>query len=79
MKTLSLKLSHSLATKLSALAKEQKKTPSLLVKEAIEAYVARVNGKGEVSCGELAGDLLGSLEGPGDLSFNKKHMDGFGL
>ncbi len=27
---------------------------------------------------DRAGDLVGSLEGPGDLSWNPKHMKGFG-
>ncbi len=27
---------------------------------------------------ELAGDLVGSVEGPGDLSTNPKYMEGFG-
>ncbi len=27
---------------------------------------------------ELAGDVVGSVEGPGDLSYNPKYMEGFG-
>ena len=34
--------------------------------------------KRNVSASELAGDLIGSVEGPEDLSTNKKHMRGYG-
>lgn len=27
---------------------------------------------------DLAGDLAGCLEGPGDLSYSKKYFDGYG-
>ncbi|UBF30512.1 DUF2281 domain-containing protein (plasmid) [Kovacikia minuta CCNUW1] len=33
----------------------------------------------EVSVLEAAGDLIGAVEGPGDLSTNPKYMEGFGL
>ena len=32
----------------------------------------------EGSVADLAGDIIGSVEGPGDLSTNKKHMDDYG-
>ncbi len=32
----------------------------------------------EVSVLEAAGDLIGAVEGPGDLSTNPKYMEGFG-
>jgi hypothetical protein len=34
--------------------------------------------KGGLTVGDLAGDLIGSLEGPGDLSTSPRHMRGFG-
>ena len=30
------------------------------------------------SCLDLAKDLIGSVEGPSDLSFNKKYLKGYG-
>jgi hypothetical protein len=33
---------------------------------------------GEVSFLEAARDIIGSVEGPGDLSTNKAYMEGFG-
>jgi hypothetical protein len=31
-----------------------------------------------ISALDLAGDLVGSCEGPGDLSTNPKYLEGFG-
>ena len=46
-----------------------------MVRAALEEYL---NGERPVSAGELAGDLVGSGEGPGDLSTNPKYLEGFG-
>ena len=78
MKTISLKLSESLDAKLNRLVKARKQTRSEIVREAIELMLNGGEPKHPVSMAELAGDLAGCLEGPGDLSTNPKHMEGYG-
>jgi predicted transcriptional regulator len=78
MKSLSLKLSESLAAGLAAAARKRGRTKSAIVREALEDFLANHKAAAAGSCLELAADLVGCVEGPGDLSFNKKHLRGFG-
>ena len=79
MKTISLKLPESLHAKLERVAKQRGLNKSFLVRSAIEQYInGRIPTTKSVSALELAGDLAGCLEGPGDLSTNPKYMEGFG-
>ena len=78
MKTISLKLPEALDAKLARLAKARKQTKSEVVREAIESMLNGGQPKRPVTMAELAGDLLGCLEGPGDLSTNPKYMEGYG-
>ena len=71
MKMLSLKLPASLRVKLDRAAKTRGQSRSEVVRAALEEYL---NGERPV----LAGDLIGSGEGPGDLSSNPKYLEGFG-
>lgn len=75
MKTLSLKLPPRLSAKLDRAAKQRGQTKSELVRAALEQFL---NGERPMSALELAGDLVGSCEGPGDLSTNPKYMEGYG-
>jgi predicted transcriptional regulator len=77
MRTISLKLSDELHAKLARVAKHRGETKSELVRNALEHFL---NGQRSrvVTVAELAGDLLGSAEGPGDLSTNRKYMEGYG-
>lgn len=78
MKTLSFKIPEDLDARLTAAAKMRGESKSAVMREAIEGFV---NGKGRrsgASALDLAGDLVGSVEGPGDLSCNKDYMKGFG-
>jgi hypothetical protein len=78
MKTLTLKLPQELETKLAAAARRQRRTKSDVARQALEAYLNGGKEAGQGAFLELAADLVGSLEGPGDLSHNPKYMDGFG-
>ena len=49
-----------------------------MVRDALESYFGGRSGAAPHSVLDLAGDLVGCLEGPGDLSYNKKYMRGFG-
>jgi predicted DNA-binding protein len=77
MRTVSVKLPDQLEANLSKLAKRRGLSKSALVQEALEAYLAGMNGQ-EQSCLNVAKDLWGSLQGPGDLSSNKKYLEGYG-
>ena len=81
MKTLSLRVPDSLDKKLRREAKRRGTSKSALVKGVLENYYGviniKTNGKRK-TMGEVIGDLAGCLEGPGDLSYNPKHMEGFG-
>ena len=78
MKTLSLKLSESLLAKLTSVARERGESRSALLREAIEKYITGDNHVSKGSCLDLAKNLVGCVKGPVDLSFNKKHMRGYG-
>ncbi len=74
MKTVSFKLSEKLDRELDELARVRNSSRSALVREALEALA---KGKRH-SVTEAAKDLVGSIEGPSDLSTNPKHLSGYG-
>lgn len=78
MKTISLKLPEALDSKLSAAARRLKRTKSAVVREVLENYLDESAPPKGVSCLDLAADLVGCIDGPTDLSYNKKYMQGFG-
>jgi hypothetical protein len=78
MKTLSLKLPDALFSKLTALAQNRGESRSALVRDAIREMIA---GHGIGAAGsslDLAGDLVGCIEGPVDLSVSEDHLHGYG-
>lgn len=80
MTTLSLKAPDDLLKKAEAVARRRGISRSALVRQALEAYIedaGRIRGR-PGSCLDAAGDLVGSVEGPEDLSIDRRHMDGFG-
>jgi Arc/MetJ-type ribon-helix-helix transcriptional regulator len=78
MKTISLKLPDSLHAKLVRLAKNRKRTKSDVVREALEQMLNGTSRARSISALDLAGDLVGSCKGPGDLSTNPKYLERFG-
>jgi len=79
MKTISLKLTENLLRKLDRTARERGQSKSDVVRAALEEYLNGERTKGRpLSALELAGDLVGCAEGPGDLSTNPKYMEGYG-
>lgn len=78
MKTLSLKLPDELARALEDRARSQGTTKSEILREALAGYFARNPLPRNGSFLALAGDLVGCLEGPGDLSHNKEYLKGYG-
>ena len=51
---------------------------SALVREALDSYLRMKSNREGISVLELAGDLVGCVEGPDDLSYNKEYMKDFG-
>ena len=74
MRTVSFKLSEQLDDALSDLARRRKSSRSALVREALEAMAT--GGRRSVTA--VVDELVGSLDGPADLSANPKHMTGYG-
>ena len=74
MRTVSLKLPEDLDQALTELAERRHTSRSALLREAVE----RLTREERKTVGELASDLMGCVEGPGDLATNPKHMKGFG-
>lgn len=78
MKTLSLKLPDELDARISAIAKRRRSNKSEVVRSALDAYLAKESTPQKGSALDLAGNLVGSLEGPVDLSHHDEHMRGYG-
>ena len=78
MKTLSLKLPDELDARISAIAKQRRSNKSEVVRSALDAYLAKETTPQKGSALDLLGDLVGSLEGPAELSHHAEHMRGYG-
>lgn len=78
MKTICLKVEEALEVRLTAAARSSGKSRSEVARAALEAFLDGQDAIQRGSCLELAADLAGCLEGPGDLSTNKKYLEGFG-
>jgi hypothetical protein len=79
MKTISVTLSRTLDAKLTSAAKQQGTTKSAIVRAALTDYLARHPEPPPESFAALPKHLIGIASGgPPDLSYNKKHMEGFG-
>ena len=74
MRAISLKLPDALDRRLTELAVRRKTSRSALLREALEAYACEPSR----SVTALAGDLVGSLDGPKDLSSSPRHLSDYG-
>jgi hypothetical protein len=79
MKTVSLKLPATLSARLDRAARQRGQSKSAIVREALQSFLnGKHAGARPLSALDLAGDLVGCAEGPGDLSTNPKYLEGFG-
>ena len=81
VETLSIKVPRTTKTRLRALARARKTSPSALLREAIAHVLSEARTRsGRPSLHELSRDLFEGLgaAGPKDLSSNLRHMEGFG-
>lgn len=74
MRTTSLKLPEALDQRLGELARSRHVSRSFILREALEAYAASSGH----SVTRAAGDMVGALAGPADLSTAPEHLDGYG-
>jgi hypothetical protein len=76
METISVKLPAALRRRLAAEARRRNLTPSTLVRESLEQVLfADTSKRGELTCADLAGELIGSVQGPCDLSTSKRYLE----
>lgn len=78
MTTVTLKMSDDLAGRVAAATGRGRGGRSAWIRCAVEAYLAKGDRARRGSCLDLAGDLVGCIEGPADLSSNESHLAGFG-
>ena len=74
MRPYSIKLTPALERLLDELAQQRGMSRAAVVREALAAYSART----VTSAADAAGDLVGALRGPRDLSTAAEHLEGFG-
>jgi hypothetical protein len=74
MRTVSFKVPAELDDALNTLARTRRSSRSALFREALQSLA---KGKRR-SVTALAGDLVGSVDGPVDLATNPRHMSGYG-
>ncbi|HKC25391.1 MAG TPA: ribbon-helix-helix protein, CopG family [Thermoanaerobaculia bacterium] len=77
MRTVSLKIPDELNTKLAAAAHRRGWTKSELVRRAVAKFLPAAE-PGEDGFLERAGELIGCVDGPPDLSTNPRHLRGYG-
>jgi metal-responsive CopG/Arc/MetJ family transcriptional regulator len=74
MRVVSIKLPDELDQQLTEIARRRNASRSAILREALESFAR--GSKRSVTA--AAGELVGSLNGPRDLSSNAKHMSGYG-
>jgi hypothetical protein len=78
MKTLSVKIPESLDGDLVVLARQKGVTKSELIRAALARLSSGEEPAARGSALALVEDLVGCVAGPGDLSYDKRHLDAFG-
>lgn len=78
MDTLTLKIPKELKTKLNRLAKEKGVSQSEIVRKALQDFISDDAFRLDGAFLDFAEDLAGSIEGPSQLSTDKKYLEGYG-
>ena len=78
MKVVSVEINEALSLRLEQAAEQRGQSEAALMREALERFLGEENTPPRGSFLEAAGDAIGCVEGPGDLSTNPKHMEDFG-
>jgi Arc/MetJ-type ribon-helix-helix transcriptional regulator len=73
MESISVKLPPALRAKVAAEARRRNVSQSTIVRESLEQVLTGPASRGQASCADLAGDLVGAFRsGRRDLSRNKR-------
>lgn len=75
VRTVTVKLDAELDAKLNRLATKRHTSRSEILRTAL----ASVPEEGSSTRLDAIADLVGSVDGPGDLSTNPRHLEGFGV
>jgi predicted DNA-binding protein len=75
--TISLRIPEALDRRLRRIAEKRGVSRSEVIREAVERF-ARAAPDAADSCLAAATDLVGCVQGPADLSCNKRRLEGFG-
>jgi hypothetical protein len=76
MKMMSLKLPDDLLREVEEEARRTGLTKSQVIRRLVEeGFKHKRKVKPPVTCADLAGDLIGSLNGPPDLSTNRRYLE----
>jgi hypothetical protein len=77
MDLVSFKLPPELRRRLAEEARRRRVSQAAVIRESLEAaLVERPASRGELTCADLAGDLIGSVRGgPRDASTNKRYLE----
>jgi hypothetical protein len=79
MQTISLKLPKTLLRRREQVARERQQSKSAVVRKALEQFVNGTLATGRpLSALDLAGDFIGCVEGPPNLSTSPKYLEGYG-
>ena len=79
MTTITCKIPEKLAAELESLSRQERRSKSALLREALELRVKARRSRRTVTAYDLVKHLSGSLRGaPFDLATNPEHMRGFG-
>jgi hypothetical protein len=76
MDLISFKLPPVLRRRLVAEARRRRVSQATIIRETLEAALLEApRRRGELTCADLAGDLVGSVNGPPDLSTNERYLE----
>jgi metal-responsive CopG/Arc/MetJ family transcriptional regulator len=78
MKNISLKIPDALFQKLLSAARKRGESNSAIIRLALDHFLSKERPDQDDSCLELAKDLLGVIDAPRDLSYEKDHLGGYG-
>ena len=78
MNTVSLKMPDPLAAELSTMARRKRMSKSALIREALTAYLEKLETERPASALTRVADLEGVICGPEDLSVNQNYLEKFG-
>jgi len=76
MDAVSFKVSRVLRRRLAEEARRRRVSQSTVIRESLEAaLMEQPRARGELSCLDLAGDLIGSIRGPRDASISRRYLE----